>query len=228
MQRRSSSAGGAFEEAERHFEASTELDPDYAIGRYWYGELLAATGRLQEAIAEAERAVSADPSLAVAHHLLGVWRIANGDVEAGVAELRLASELEPNFPFAKVELADYYLSQGDAEAAIDYWSQSGVPPELTRLVIAASTMDALRDSARSSLDRFLASPEAPGHLGQLGAASFYALMGENDEAIRCLEKACEDRSEAVVFLPTMVRTDPGIAKLSKDERFNELLEHIGF
>jgi len=216
-----------FEAAEPHFRRSVELDPDYAVGHYWYGELLAATGRLDQAVAHARKAVSADPSLAVAHHLLGVWLIASGDAGDGEAQLHFATELEPDFPFARVELADFYFRSGKLDDAFLQWARSGIPEELTTLVAEASRNPAMQDSARVAIGRFENSPDVPGHFGNLGAASFYALIGDNDTAMRRLEASFRERSEAVTFLPTMAVTDPGIALLAEDARFQGLLGRIG-
>jgi len=216
-----------FAGAESHFRRAVASDPDYAVAHYWYGELLAATGRLDDAVAQARRAVSADPSLAVAHHLLGVWLIAAGGAEEGEAQLELAIELEPGFPFARVELADFYFSQGRWDDAFAQWQRSGIPRDLTVLVAQASNDPELTDSASKAVAAFESAPEVPGHFGSLGAASFYALAGDSDAAMRRLESSFREHSEAVTFLPTMVLTDPGIRILSEDPRFQDLLHRAG-
>lgn len=216
-----------FEGAEPHFRAAIALDPDYAAGRYWYGELLAASGRLEEAVDQARRAVQGDPLLGVTHHLLGVWLIASGQREEGAAELRMATELEPSFPFARVELGDYFFNNGEPEDAIAEWEQAGIPIALTRLVVEAAADPARQGLARDALRRFESSPEAPGHFGRLGAASFYALIGDYTTAMERLEDSYGERSEEIVFLPTMAITDPGIARLAGDARFQDLMRRVG-
>lgn len=217
-----------FDGAEPHFQKSIELDADYAVGHYWYGELLAATGRMDEAVAQGRWAVQADPLLAVAHHLLGVWLIASGRGDDGAAELRMAGELEPSFPFARVELSDYYLRNDQSEAAIAEWARVGIPRDLTTLIVRASSDPTHKEAARAALQQFESSPDVPGHFGRLGAASFYALIGDNTAAMDRLEESYAERSEEIVFLPTMTITDPGIARLKGDPRFQNLMSRVGF
>jgi tetratricopeptide (TPR) repeat protein len=53
-------------------------------------------------------------------------------------------------------------------------------------------------------------------------ALVYAGLGDNDPAIRWLEKAYEDRSTAMVFL----ESDPELSSLRSDPRFELLSQHI--
>src|SRR5712692_3422454 len=50
-----------YEEAEREFKRSIELNPNYAAAHQWYGEHLIAMGRLEEAGTELKRAQELDP-----------------------------------------------------------------------------------------------------------------------------------------------------------------------
>jgi hypothetical protein len=54
-------------------------------------------------------------------------------------------------------------------------------------------------------------------------AALYARLGENDEAIRCLEKALEAREYGF----PAANVDPAFAGLRKDQRFVDLMSKIG-
>jgi hypothetical protein len=55
-------------------------------------------------------------------------------------------------------------------------------------------------------------------------ALIYAGLGDKDQAFVWLQKAVEDRSTSMVFLPT----DPELASLRSDPRFAQLAHAVSF
>jgi predicted Zn-dependent protease len=74
---------------------------------------------------------------------------------------------------------------------------------------AIRTMNELRDRATYTLPLFL--------------ARIYAALGNNDEAMKNLEKVYNDRSESAVWL----KVDPSLESLRKDPRFVALVRKVG-
>ena len=60
-----------WEEAQREFRRSIELDPQYATAHQWYGFLLASRGRLDEALVEGHTAQELDPTSVSVRRTLG-------------------------------------------------------------------------------------------------------------------------------------------------------------
>jgi hypothetical protein len=54
-------------------------------------------------------------------------------------------------------------------------------------------------------------------------ARIHAALGENDPAFEWLEKACDERDSAVIWL----KVDPTLDNLRSDPRFSELLSRMG-
>ncbi len=54
-------------------------------------------------------------------------------------------------------------------------------------------------------------------------AAVYALLGERDQALECLDKAYEGRVSQLVYL----RVNPTFESLHDDPRFADLLRRIG-
>jgi tetratricopeptide (TPR) repeat protein len=55
-------------------------------------------------------------------------------------------------------------------------------------------------------------------------AAIYVGLGENDEALKLLEKAYQERSFFLLF----IKTEPKMDDLRSDPRFTDLVRRIGF
>jgi tetratricopeptide (TPR) repeat protein len=61
------------------------------------------------------------------------------------------------------------------------------------------------------------------HVWTYNVAIIYIGLGEKDQAFEWLEKACEDRSDDVIYLGV----DPIFDPLRSDHRFSELMHRVG-
>jgi len=61
------------------------------------------------------------------------------------------------------------------------------------------------------------------HAAPLDFAYIYARLGDKEQALAWLEKACEERSGPVYYLKVDAAWDP----LRSDPRFNDLLRRVG-
>ena len=59
--------------------------------------------------------------------------------------------------------------------------------------------------------------------GYSGLATYYAALGEKDEAFAALNKALENRESLA-----NIKVNPGLDPLRSDPRFQELVQRIGF
>ncbi|HEV2177511.1 MAG TPA: protein kinase, partial [Terriglobia bacterium] len=83
--------------ADREFKRAVELNPDYAVGHYWYGVYLGAMDRHTEAIAENQRARDLEPFSLIINAYLGMLMYNTGQHDQGIQVIRQAIELDPNF-----------------------------------------------------------------------------------------------------------------------------------
>ena len=80
-----------------------------------------------------------------------------------------------------------------------------------------------KSEARAVLNR-LQEHSAQAYVSPADLSLVYAGLGENNQALRLLEKACKRR------LPSMVnlKVDPSLDNLRSDPRFQDLLHLVGF
>ncbi len=207
-------------ESEKHFKKAIELNPNYAVARYWYSQQLSRMGQLDEAVEEARRAQALDPlsSSADAHVGLALYRARR--FEDAAAELRKAIEFNPQALDAHMFLGFVYIQQGKKDEAIT---------ELRAVVQLSErnpSMLALLGYAYASAGREI---EVKAIMNELQAgkqpvnpivmAMINIALGENDRAFEWLEKAFDERAWQLGFL----KVEPIFDPLRKDPRFTDLM-----
>ncbi|HEX5707271.1 MAG TPA: tetratricopeptide repeat protein [Pyrinomonadaceae bacterium] len=106
------SAGDA-EGGERALRRATELAPNYALPRWYLGNLLLRAGRDREAFEELSRAGDADPALRPQVFNFA-WRIYEGDIPRVL-------EAVGRSPQARAQLATYLLYHQRLDEAVQLW-----------------------------------------------------------------------------------------------------------
>ena len=202
-------------------------NPDYAMAHSWYGESLAAKGQYREAITEAERAIQDDPLSLIIGSNAG-WTLAlAGHYAESVETLKKTIELDPSFPRAHFRLGQVYESQGQYAQAIAEFERaahlSGGDPyyegSLGHAYGTSGNSLQARGVLQSLQEKFHRQYVPP-----YAIALIYAGLGDKDQAFVWLQKAVEDRSTSMVFLPT----DPELASLRSDPRFAQLSHAVSF
>jgi serine/threonine-protein kinase len=214
-----------FADAEREFKRAIEINPDYATAHQWYAECLMKMGRNEEAIAEIKRAQELDPLSLIINSMVGVAYMENRQYDQAVEQLRKTIEMDANFSRAHFFLAQAYERSEVFEEAISEHEKrfilDGTPPEE-----AAQKAAALREAHRKSGAKGYWRKQIEMYeSGQTSwtltrVASFYAQLGENDQAFALLEKAYEKRQIRNLKSPIFdsIRLDP---------RFQDLLRRLG-
>jgi Tfp pilus assembly protein PilF len=85
------------EEAGRAYRRATELNPNYATGRHWYGMHLAELGRMDEALAEVKAACDLDPFSFIILDNYGWLLTLAGRYREALQMLDRAAALNPGF-----------------------------------------------------------------------------------------------------------------------------------
>jgi TolB-like protein/DNA-binding winged helix-turn-helix (wHTH) protein/Flp pilus assembly protein TadD len=212
--------------AEQEFRKAIELGPGYALAHFYYASFLGGRGRFEDAIAEACEAVRLDPVSMVAEAHLAILYYSAGRYDDALESCRKALEMEPALPRPYDDLGRILLEKGASSEAI-----AALEKAVSLSNRGARCLSSLgygygvtgkKEMAREILAE-LTGMSKQGYVASSDFALVNAGMGEVDQAIRWLERACEERDSHLVFLAM----DPRLASLHADLRFKALLKRVG-
>ena len=212
--------------AEREFKRGLELNPNYAIGHFYFANYLLARGQFQEALAEAQHAKALDPvSLPVRSNTATALYYC-GQYDQAIEQCLHALEIDPRFARSYEDLGRIYWEKGMRREAIGAFKKavtyscrgSIYLAELANAYAAVGerkeALHLLKELTGLARKRFV-SPYA--------FALVYTGMGNKDEAFAWLDKAYEQRASTLAFL----KTNPMLISLRSDSRFRKLLRRMG-
>jgi serine/threonine-protein kinase len=208
--------------AAREFNRAVELDPKSTPSNYFSAAFWAARGERDDALIYLQRTSTIDPaSLWVNNSACELYRYFGLYDEAMKAGER-ALQLDPAFVYGEPLLAALYREMGRYDEAIALYEKaqkiSGRPA--FGLAITYARMNR-PDEAREVLAKTVASRGSytPGD----AVAHVYVALGAHEDAIRELERACDQRSSSLHF----VGIAPEFAPLRSDKRFLSILNKVG-
>jgi adenylate cyclase len=209
------------EGAAREFCRAIAIDPNSTTSNYFSAAFWAARGNREDALKYLERTATIDPaSLWVSNFASELYRyfgLFDQAIEAG----KRALELDPTFLYGEPLLAAAYREMGKFDDAIELYQRSerisGRPP--FGLAATYAKMDR-RDEARDALRKAVSTR---GYTPGDAIAHVHAELGQHEEAIRELERACVERSSSL----HLVGIAPEYKPLRADKRFLSILKRIG-
>jgi TolB-like protein/tetratricopeptide (TPR) repeat protein len=208
--------------AAREFNRAVQLDPKSTPSNYFSAAFWAARGERDEALVYLQRTSTIDPaSLWVNNSACELYRYFGLYDEAMKAGER-ALQLDPAFVYGEPLLAALYREMGRFDEAIALYQKAqnirGRPA--FGLAITYAKMNR-PDDAREVLAKTIASRRSytPGD----AIAHVNVALGAHDDAIRELERACDERSSSLHF----VGIAPEFAPLRPDKRFVNIVRRIG-
>jgi TolB-like protein/thioredoxin-like negative regulator of GroEL len=212
-------------QAEEEFKRCSEANPGYATAHQMYGLFLVAMKRFDEASEMFNRALEADPVSPLIRTTAALPYYYAGEYDRAVSLCCETLDEDPFFGLAHVALADVYLQKDMYEVAIKHYQQGmitwGRTPVLPHLAYAYALYNNRTEATiiLAELEQ-LSSRE---YVSPLSLAIVWAGLGEKDNAFACLEKACQERCNKLVFL----NVEPTFATLRSSPRFDELVKRVG-
>ena len=207
--------------AEREFRQAIDLNPGSGDTYDFYGLMLSALERYDEAIAAHRHAQELDPLAPVISSDLASSFLRAGRYDEALQEAKRLIELEPHFPmghsslgwaFLKKEMCDAGMAELHKAVALSpgntmFLAQLGQAYGLLGNVVEAR--EVLQQLEALSRQRYV----SPYH-----TAYVYVGLGEQDNAIDCLERAFEERAGGIYgvggsFLFTALRSHPRFTRL---------------
>ena len=207
--------------AEAEFNRAVDIEPNSTPSNYFIAALYAARGEREKALVYLQRTSKIDPaSLWVNNFASEIYRYF-GLYDEAIAAGQRAMQLDPTFLYGEPLLAALYREMGRFDDAIALYEKaqsfSGKPG--FGLAITYARMNR-RKEARQTLDSAVASRQyTPGD----AIAHVHVALQLHDDAIRELERACDERSSSLHW----VGIAPEFVPLRSDRRFTSILKKIG-
>ncbi|MBI3666374.1 MAG: protein kinase [Acidobacteria bacterium] len=212
--------------AEREYKRAIELNPGYAKAHEWYGNnLLTSLGRFDEAVAEVKRAQELDPLSLEVQFFAGVTFYWARRYDQAMEELHRTLEMDPNMPPAHAVLGWTYEQKGDRPKAISELQKARELADLPVMQASLASLYALA-GRHAEARKILADLE---ELSKHRYVSWYDIalirlaLGEKAQALECLDKAFEQRSQWLANL----KIDPRLDALRSHPKFPELVRRVG-
>src|SRR5437762_1538967 len=211
---------------EKEAKRAIALNPNSSFAHFAYGHVLSDLGRHKEAIAEMARARELDPVFLLVRALEGMFFYhARRDAEAS-ASLQSALELDPNFWITHLTLGKVYLQQQKYPEAISEFTKArelshGNSEAIGSIGYVAALMGD-KAKARAVLEE-LKTLSNQHYIPPVNIALVYNHLGDRDEALSLLKRACEERDVRLALL----KVDPRWYTFRSDPRFGATLKRIG-
>jgi TolB-like protein/tetratricopeptide (TPR) repeat protein len=211
--------------AEREIKEALRLNPSFAQAHQYYSGILTCMRRSEESIVSARRAVELDPLAPTATTSLGVrYYYANRRNEATEQFLKTL-ELTPGFAVAHWGLAQIYRLDGRLDEQIDQLRtavQLSGNSAYMRAHLAYGYAVAGDRTRAESLRRDIEAEGAQRYVAPYHLALIDAGLGDHAAALRSLERAYDDRSGWLVFLPV----EPEFDSMREMPEFKRLIARV--
>jgi eukaryotic-like serine/threonine-protein kinase len=215
-----------WDEAQKEFTQSLEIQPTYPTANHWYAEYLMTMGRHAEAMARIKNGQELDPLSLIINVAVGWSFYCARCYDEAIEQLRRTVELEPGYPVTywilglllrKTGCYDLAVTEGEKGVSL-----SGGGP-LMRAALAHTLGAAGRTKEASHLLDDLLKLAKQKYVAPYFFAGIYIGLGDNERAIECLEKSYEEHSHWLIYL----HIDPSMDALRDDPRFQNLLQRVG-
>jgi len=218
--------------AEASFKRSLELSPSCSHAHHFYAASLAARQRNDESLAHIHAAFERDPLSLPIGNFVGMMHFAARQYDPAIGVLRKTLDMDPHFGLAHAVLGACLEAKGlDDEAADEY---------VTSLVVGnhpREECDALRNAYQRGGMRALHEQDLSHalqrwngwHGSTADIASLYAGLGQINESLDWLERACDMRSGRLWCLNAgtpAARIAQYFDNLRSEPRFSRIMERV--
>jgi serine/threonine protein kinase/Tfp pilus assembly protein PilF len=212
-----------WEEAEKNFKRSIELNPNYGQANADYATFLVSMSRIPEALEQAKVAQQLEPLSPVINSETAGVKLIAGQVDEGIADLQRILEVEPNMSLAHQWLAFAYLRKKNFDAAIEETQKEIQTSGNTTLAIANSAY--IYHAAGRPQEAKMAADEVIRRVvftPPLDMACAYLAMGDRDAAFQWLERGIIDHSGTMNY----ITWPPWFDDVQNDPRYAALLKRM--
>ncbi|MGB9245229.1 MAG: hypothetical protein WCC03_17910, partial [Candidatus Acidiferrales bacterium] len=204
----------------REFQRAIDLQPSsemahHAMGWYWVN-----LGHLNDAIREFSQCIELNPLGGLHHAQLAMVLARIGRKDEATRQFQEALEIEPNSPGVHASLGFSLLDQHRYQESVAEFERGG--DSAWGYLGYAYAASGRKQDALSILATMSQRP-ANQYLRPYEMALVYAGLGDGARTFQYLDKAYQERSEAM----TGVATDVAFENFRSDPRFQELVRKVG-
>jgi TolB-like protein/Flp pilus assembly protein TadD len=208
--------------AEQEYKRAFELNPNDALAHDYFGRYLILMGRTEEGLKQQQRAQELDP---LGEHMGdGLYQTRQYDRAIDL----LTKYVETGRPRASIHfsLSESYAQKGMYKEAIQHLGTAAalfgfkeIAESTDRTYATAGYKAAMLEFAKDTEQLYREKQISSGWIGR-----FYARAGEEDQALKWLQRDYEERGDDQVL--TLV-VDPVWDPLHSDPRFKDLVRRVG-
>ena len=218
-----------FTAGQAEYKKALELDPSDSTARMWYAEDLSFVGGHEaEAIQEIERAHQIDPLSSIVSANLGLVHISTHQFDEAVNACDNLAHSDPTFARSHWCLFYAHWARHDYAKAVEefkLYAQLSTSPnemEFANALDQGFHAGGWKGAMRKGLEVRLAQRKR-GYFSPFEIATYYAELGDKDQAFAWLDTAYRERDQLMESLLTEFKFDP----LRSDPRFEELIRKVG-
>jgi TolB-like protein/Tfp pilus assembly protein PilF len=220
-----------WEKGEIAFLKSLELNPNNALCRLSYADLLMILRRSDEAVQQANLGLELDPLRPLVLILFGVVMSNEGNIQSAILHFEKALSIDPNYGFAKSVLANSHMyaayENGDYEKWIESWEKKVKGFGHWNDEGTATVIKVFHEKGHiAAIEEMFKMNEKYGNdcwmSGGIKAARYLKLR-EYDKAMDCLEKDYEMGDMSIAYIATVENL---YDQLKDNPRFIELLKKM--
>jgi len=212
--------------ADREYRRSIQCNPDYALGYHWYANLLAARGQHEAAHIAIMHALEIDPVSIITLVWAGVTSHLAHQFDEAIRHYQSALELDPQFIWAHMYMAQALEQKGNFKEALREFETTirlaGGNNCVKAMKAHAHAVSGDRSSAREILDELKFAPSRQ-CMPSYDIAATYAALGESNQMVAWLNRACEEGNMKLFTLTQDPRFDP----LRHRAEFREIVQQMG-
>ena len=216
-----------FVEAEKEFEIALKLNPGYATAHHWYAVLLATLGKFQQAVDEVHKARDLDPFSPVVHWTMGYIYHYAREYDKAIEHYRYTMLLDPTFTERGVDIALAYVKKSMFQEALVEIEKAVPGKVLTPSILASIGYNYAMAGRTEEAEKILEDLKNPNRLpyrSNYSVAIVNVGLGRIEDAIDWLERAYNDREDAL----TSIKINPRLDPLRSNPRFESLLQRMNF
>jgi tetratricopeptide (TPR) repeat protein len=214
-------------EALRDFKRALALDPSDPEALLWLGYVYAVSGRVPLARALMERLQQVDPLTSINLTMYGIVAMMDGCYDEALGYSQRAVDIDPSNPTPRMMHAMALAANERTDEAVALLDAvTNDTPSMAWAQLAVAMSHALQDDREGVLR--VMTPELrtaawSDDIFSWWSADCFALVGENEAALGCVERAVEF---GFINYPFLSQHEPFLTGIRGEPRFESLMERV--